>query len=220
LISIIEEEAGDRESLARLVRAMGYKANEYESAEDYLAWGGWDDGGCLIVDVDLPGMSGLELQQFLGESGQERPMVVTSASASNNEERWAMTRGAVAFLRKPWNDESLSNALRNSLARGADRRDSCPERRRSQPCPFCRESVRAPRAPKGRWAGAEAVCAFIVGIVKAVNSKWAEADGLCDRCWQFYVGVGRVLHFLRRGDAATGGGGGEIPPLHEARWSD
>jgi FixJ family two-component response regulator len=121
LISIVDDEACVRESLSSLIRSVGYKVEEFPSAESFLIEGKWDETACLILDVRLHGMGGLELQRRLTELGREHPPIVfISGHATEKEQTWAATAGAVAFLRKPFSDESLLNAVRNSVARSRD----------------------------------------------------------------------------------------------------
>jgi FixJ family two-component response regulator len=117
-IAIVDDEECVREALSSLIRSVGYPVREYASAEDFLTWGWWEETACLILDVRLPGMGGLELQRYLAEKQRPRSIILISGHATENEETWAMMKGAVAFLRKPFSDESLLNAVRESLARG------------------------------------------------------------------------------------------------------
>ena len=118
LITIVDDEACVRESLSSLIRSAGYETKEYASAEDFLTWGWWEETACLVLDVRLPGMGGLELQRYLAEKHPEQPIVFISGHATENEQTWAKMRGAVAFLSKPFSDESLLKAVRQSIARG------------------------------------------------------------------------------------------------------
>jgi len=118
LISIVDDEPCVRESLSSLIRSAGYRAEEYPSAETFLIEGKWDETACLILDVRLNGMGGLELQRRLTELGREHPPIVfISGHATEKDQAWATRAGAVAFLRKPFSDESLMNAVRESVAR-------------------------------------------------------------------------------------------------------
>jgi FixJ family two-component response regulator len=118
LISIVDDEACVRESLSSLIRSMGYRAEDYSSAESFLMDGKWDETACLILDVRLGGMGGLELQRRLAELGREHPpIVIISGHATEKEQAWATRAGAVAFLRKPFSDEALLNAVRACIAR-------------------------------------------------------------------------------------------------------
>lgn len=118
LISIVDDEACVRESLGSLIRSVGYRAEEFPSAESFLIEGKWDETACLILDVRLNGMGGLELQRRLTEMGREHPPIVfISGHATEKDESWAARSGALAFLRKPFSDESLLKAVRESIAR-------------------------------------------------------------------------------------------------------
>jgi FixJ family two-component response regulator len=83
----------------------------YASADDFLSRAQGDESACLILDLSMPGMDGLELQSRLNEIGSRTPIVFLSAKAKDDECR-ALREGATAFFRKPVNDEVLSNALR------------------------------------------------------------------------------------------------------------
>jgi CheY-like chemotaxis protein len=197
----VDDEASIRESLSSLIRSVGFTTKEYVSAEDFLTWGWWDEPACLILDVRLPAMSGLELQRYLAESQSGRPIVFISGNASENEETWAMMKGAVAFLRKPFTDESLLHAVRQSVACGSARQDldfgvSC-----NRVCPLCRESARAAETPRALIVDNIDLHASAVEMIKRLNPEWSEQDGLCHRCWQFYVGLGRVVDFFVRSPA-------------------
>jgi FixJ family two-component response regulator len=117
LITIVDDEACIRESLSSLLRSAGYRTNEYSSGEDFLSWGWWDEAACLILDVRLPAMGGLELQRYLADTARSCPVIFISGHATENEQIWAMLKGAVAFLCKPFSDESLLKAVRHSIAR-------------------------------------------------------------------------------------------------------
>ena len=119
LISIVDDEECVRESLSSLMRSEGYKVKEYASAEEYLTEGCWDQTACLILDVRLQGMSGLELQRHLEEVQRERSVVFISGHATGNEQTWALMSGAVDFLRKPFSDKALLEAVREAIASSA-----------------------------------------------------------------------------------------------------
>jgi len=119
LISIVDDEACVREALSSLVRSEGYKSEEFDSTESFLAHGKWDETACLILDVRLPKMGGLALQRRLAQMDcQHLPIVFISGHATEKEKACALQEGAVAFLRKPFTDESLLQAVRDSIARG------------------------------------------------------------------------------------------------------
>lgn len=115
LISIVDDEECVRESLSSLIRSAGYKAREYASAEDFLALGRRDETGCLVLDLGMPGMNGLELQRHLAEMGWLVPIVFLSARASEGEKRRALQSGATDFLEKPVDEPTLLQAIRAAL---------------------------------------------------------------------------------------------------------
>jgi FixJ family two-component response regulator len=200
LISIVDEEACVRESLSSLMRSVGYDAKEYASAEDFLTWGWWDEAACLILDVRLPAMGGLELQRYLAGKQPERPIVFISGHATENEQTWAMMKGAVAFLRKPFDDESLLKAVRRSIARGRAGFDRDPAMQRNRVCPLCHEPARVAEIPERIIHEQDELHASTVTMIKILNLEWVEQDGLCERCWRFYVDLGR-RQFLRSPEA-------------------
>src|ERR1700722_10182004 len=94
LISIVDDEACVRESLSSLIRSVGYRVDDFASAESFLLEGRWDETACLILDVRLDGMGGLELQRRLAELGREHPPIVfISGHATEKEQNWAAARG-------------------------------------------------------------------------------------------------------------------------------
>jgi FixJ family two-component response regulator len=115
LISIVDDDASVRESLSSLVRSVGYMAKLYTSAEDFLSRAQGEESACLILDVSMPGMDGLELQSRLKGIGSRTPIVFLSAKAKEDDERRALREGATAFFRKPVNDEVLLNAIRAAI---------------------------------------------------------------------------------------------------------
>src|ERR1700678_2824485 len=87
LISIVDDEACVRESLSSLIRSVGYRVEEYASAESFLLEGKWDETACLILDVRLQGMGGLELQRRLAEMGREHPPIVFISGHATEKEQ-------------------------------------------------------------------------------------------------------------------------------------
>ncbi len=118
LVCIVDDEACVRESLSSLIRSVGYRAEGYASAESYLARGDSGETACLILDVRLAGMDGLTLQRRLAADARRHPPIVfISGHATGKDVAWALHRGAVGFLRKPFSDESLLAAVRTCIAR-------------------------------------------------------------------------------------------------------
>src|SRR5882724_10472084 len=112
LVSIVDDDVSVRRSTRRLLRSSGLQAEAFASAEDFLQSGRVTETGCLLLDVSMPGMGGLELQRRLAETGRLIPIVFLSARASEEEERQGLQVGAASFLRKPVSKEALLHAIR------------------------------------------------------------------------------------------------------------
>ena len=111
LVSIVDDDISVRRSTRRLLRCCGLRAEVFPSAEDFLQSGLAAETTCLLLDVRMPRMDGLELQRRLGETHQLIPTIFLSARASEEEERRALRAGAANFLRKPVSKEALLRAI-------------------------------------------------------------------------------------------------------------
>src|SRR6266478_3725312 len=111
LVSIVDDDVSVRRSTRRLLRCCGLRAEVFSSAQDFLQSGFATETTCLLLDVRMPGMDGLELQRRLGETHQLIPIIFLSARASEEEERRALHAGAAHFLRKPVSKEALLRAI-------------------------------------------------------------------------------------------------------------
>jgi FixJ family two-component response regulator len=112
LVAIVDDDASVRQSTCRLLRSLGFRAEAFGSAEEFLAADPAAKTACVILDVRMPGMDGLELQRRLAVSDPRLPIVFFTAHASDEEERRARRAGAVDFLRKPVAKETLLGVLR------------------------------------------------------------------------------------------------------------
>jgi FixJ family two-component response regulator len=127
LISIVDDDNSVRESLQSLMRSVGFTVRIFASAEEFLNWDHQRDTDCLILDVRMPGMSGIELQRHLMASHYEIPIIFITAHASEQEVRsLALRNGAVDYLAKPLSEDALLNAVHLAL-NGKDIRQSEPE---------------------------------------------------------------------------------------------
>ena len=115
LVSIVDDDVSVRRSTRRLLLSSGLRAEAFASAEDFLNSGRVAETACLLLDMRMPGMDGLELQRRLAESGRLIPIVFLSARASEEEERRALRAGAAEFLRKPVSKAALLRAIRAVL---------------------------------------------------------------------------------------------------------
>jgi FixJ family two-component response regulator len=115
LVSIVDDDVSVRRSTLRLLRSSGLRAEAFASAADFLQSKQAAETACLLLDVKMPGMDGLELQRRLAASGRAIPIVFLSGHANEEEERQATAAGASRFLRKPVAKEALLNAIRAVL---------------------------------------------------------------------------------------------------------
>jgi FixJ family two-component response regulator len=115
LISLVDDDASVRRSTALLVEALGFQAAAFESAESFLKSDQLHETTCLILDIQLPGMNGLQLQGHLAAAGYKIPIIFITAYDRTEQRRQAMQAGAVAFLGKPFSDEVLLQTLRTAL---------------------------------------------------------------------------------------------------------
>jgi len=117
VISIIDDDASVRKATARLVRSLGYRAEVFASAEEYLQSGRVSDSSCLITDLHMPGMSGADLQDRLNAEGHRIPIVFMTAYFEERTRARVLEAGAYGFLRKPFDDASLIKHLEMALNR-------------------------------------------------------------------------------------------------------
>jgi FixJ family two-component response regulator len=110
-IAVIDDDESVRLALGRLLKSVGMHAELFPSAEEFLRSERLPGMGCLIVDVMMPGMSGVELQEQLIASDTQVPMIFITAHVDEATRARALERGAVDFLRKPFSDEALLAAI-------------------------------------------------------------------------------------------------------------
>lgn len=115
LISIVEDDASVREAIGNLMKALGYQIAMFDSSEAFLGISPTIETACLILDVRMPGMSGLDLQRRLGLSGNQIPIVFVTAQGNDDIRRQALQAGAVALLHKPVSEADLLGAVGAAL---------------------------------------------------------------------------------------------------------
>ena len=115
LVAIVDDDELFRRSIERLVRSAGFRVKTFGSAEDFLERGDLDRTACAILDMKLPGMNGLDLQQRLITTATPIPIVFVSAHDEAMIQESALRAGAVAFLRKPFDNRTLLDALSRSI---------------------------------------------------------------------------------------------------------
>jgi FixJ family two-component response regulator len=115
LIAVVDDDEAIREATESLIRSVGFRAVVFPSAEDFLGSNHLQDTACLIVDVRMPGMSGLELQQRLTTANYSIPIIFITAHGDADTRARALRAGAVAFLDKPFSDDALLRAVQAAL---------------------------------------------------------------------------------------------------------
>jgi FixJ family two-component response regulator len=115
LVSIVEDDQFFRESLKRLMRSQGYCVETFSSAADFLASPRYVETACLIADVHMPEMTGIELYRQLIEAGCTIPTILVTAYPNEADRNRALKDGVVCYLRKPIDDEHLIRCLRAAL---------------------------------------------------------------------------------------------------------
>jgi len=116
LISVVDDDRSVVEAIVSLLESVGYAAAGFVSAQDFLNSPQLRRTACLILDVRMPGIGGLELQRRLAAENIHTPIIFITASGELEVSAKALSGGAVAFLRKPFSQESLFTALRSALA--------------------------------------------------------------------------------------------------------
>lgn len=119
LIAVVDDDQSVREALENLIRSVGFEVKLFAAAEDFLDSDIPLQTDCAILDVRLPGISGLELQQRLVADGQSIPVIIITAQGDDKTQDDAVAAGAIAFLKKPVKEEVLLAAVESALNRKA-----------------------------------------------------------------------------------------------------
>ena len=121
IISIVDDDASVRTATARLLRSLGFSAHAFASAQEFLSSPRLRETSCLIADVEMPGMTGVELQEYLMVHGHRTPMIFITAFPEDRIRERAMKAGAVDFLSKPFDEPRLLECVKRALQSGQDR---------------------------------------------------------------------------------------------------
>jgi FixJ family two-component response regulator len=119
VISIVDDDESVREATKGLVRSLGYTAATFGSAEEFLSSERVHDTSCLITDVQMPGLSGVELQSYLIAEGHQMPVIFVTAFPEERIRARALKAGAYGFLSKPFDEDILIGCLDRALGREA-----------------------------------------------------------------------------------------------------
>jgi FixJ family two-component response regulator len=117
LISIVDDDEAIREATEALLRSLGYRAATFASVEEFLQSGSLANTACLITDMQMPGLSGVELQCWLTDQGAKIPTIVITAFPEEGTRARAMKAGAVGYLCKPFSEDSLLKCLDSVVGR-------------------------------------------------------------------------------------------------------
>ena len=115
MISIIDDDAAMRNATRRFIKSLGLNADTFASAEEFLESGRVHDTSCVITDMQMPGLSGAELQGELIAQGLNTPIIFVTAFPEASLRRRVLDAGAVGFLSKPFDEERLISCLKTAL---------------------------------------------------------------------------------------------------------
>ena len=118
LVSLVEDDQFFRESMRRLLRSLGYTVEAFPSAADFLASPRLVETACLIADVHMPAMTGLELYRHLIDAGYAIPTIIVTAYPDDVDQARALNDGVVCYLRKPVDEKHLIRCLHEALHSG------------------------------------------------------------------------------------------------------
>jgi RNA polymerase sigma factor (sigma-70 family) len=123
VVFIVDDDASVRKGLERLVRSVGLRGKTFASAPEFLQCAASDGPSCLVLDVRMPGMSGMALQETLAAAGHHVPIIFITGHGDIAMSVRAMKAGAVDFLPKPFNDQDLLEAIQEAIARDRQTRE-------------------------------------------------------------------------------------------------
>jgi FixJ family two-component response regulator len=117
-VYIVDDDDSIRRALKRLLRSVGYHALTFASAEEFLEFTPETGEGCIVLDIRLPGMTGLDLQEKLASRGTEYSVIIMTAYDNPHWQERAEKAGVVAYLKKPFHEQSLLDAIRLACGQG------------------------------------------------------------------------------------------------------
>jgi two-component system response regulator FixJ len=120
VVSIVDDDASIRRSVRNLLLSLGFRAESFASAAAFLQSARREDTGCLVLDLRMPGMDGLDLLAQLAAAGERIPAVILTAHGDAEAREQALQAGVVAFLGKPFRSAALVEAVKSALGRGSE----------------------------------------------------------------------------------------------------
>jgi two-component system response regulator FixJ len=127
IVMVVDDDAGVRNALRSLLKSVGLESVQYASAQDFLATYQPSQSGCLVLDIRMPGMSGLELQQQLNLRGAVIPVIFMTGHGDIPMAVEAMQHGAFDFLQKPFRDQDLLDRIQRAIVKDGELRQSLGE---------------------------------------------------------------------------------------------
>ena len=124
MLSVVDDDTSVRIATGRLIRSLGFKVEMFTSGEEFLHLGRLQETCCLVLDVHMPGMSGLQLQSHLVAAGYQIPTIFITAYPDERARTRALRAGALDFLYKPFREEALLSAIDLALEVGEQRGQS------------------------------------------------------------------------------------------------
>jgi FixJ family two-component response regulator len=129
VIAIVDDDPSVRKGLERLIRSLGWQAETFASAQEFLDRPRTEAPSCIVLDLQLPGLSGLELQKRMSEAGLETPIVFLTGHGNIPASVKAMKAGAVEFLTKPVDEQELLRAIQEAVERDRRTREEHADKR-------------------------------------------------------------------------------------------
>ena len=127
-VFVIDDDASVRKSLSRLLRSLGFDMETFASAEQFLERERYQGVGCIVLDVRMPGLSGMDLQDELNKAGYTLPIVFITGHGEIPMSVQAMKRGAVDFLSKPFDEDELLRAVNEAIEKDRRPKRNAPKR--------------------------------------------------------------------------------------------
>ena len=196
-VYVVDDDASVREAVEGLVRSAGLSAKTFQSAQEFLASAPGELPSCLVLDVELPGLSGLDLQQELARADVQIPIIFLTGHGDIPMSVRAMKAGALEFLTKPIDHELLLDAIRKGIAHGQIRREQLRETRlpsaKINSSHLTNAKARPPIVPgeirlAGETRGAQSASARPLGLGPSVR---ATAEGIFRKEGEYWtVGYG------------------------------
>jgi FixJ family two-component response regulator len=115
-VFIVDDDASVRKALKRLIKVEGFKAKTFGSAREFIDSGHYQSAGVLVLDVRMPGMNGLELQKHLIDSGSDMRIIFITAHEDIQARHKALEAGAIDFIKKPFEDQTLLEGIQRALS--------------------------------------------------------------------------------------------------------